>query len=247
MNSLSAIRRVSRSLPFPLLNSIPSRYASQVVTMPALSPTMTSGKIAKWTKKEGDKVTSGETIGEVETDKASVDFVFQDEGYIAKFLVKEGAEDVPVGSPVCIVVDEASEIAAAQAAPAPVASPTKPAPAPVPATPAATPKSTAAPQVPSPVKVVASAPVAAAPAPAPAPAAKPAPVVAAVSAAASSSGGGDYLAFERWGSSLARASMGAGVARAQRAYTDVFGYSGHDPLPVADEEKAAKTAKPTKA
>ena len=87
--------------------------------MPALSPTMTSGKIAKWTKKEGDKVTSGETIGEVETDKASVDFVFQDEGYIAKFLVKEGAEDVPVGSPVCIVVDEASEIAAAQAAPAP--------------------------------------------------------------------------------------------------------------------------------
>ena len=94
-------------------------FASQVVTMPALSPTMTSGKIAKWTKKEGDKVTSGETIGEVETDKASVDFVFQDEGYIAKFLVKEGAEDVPVGSPVCIVVDEASEIAAAQAAPAP--------------------------------------------------------------------------------------------------------------------------------
>lgn len=229
------------------VNFLPSRCASQVVTMPALSPTMTSGKIAKWTKKEGDKVTSGETIGEVETDKASVDFVFQDEGYIAKFLVKEGAEDVPVGSPVCIVVDEASEIAAAQAAPAPVASPTKPAPAPVPATPAATPKSTAAPQVPSPVKVVASAPVAAAPAPAPAPAAKPAPVVAAVSAAASSSGGGDYLAFERWGSSLARASMGAGVARAQRAYTDVFGYSGHDPLPVADEEKAAKTAKPTKA
>ena len=95
------------------------RNASQVVTMPALSPTMTSGKIAKWTKKAGDKVTPGETIGEVETDKASVDFVFQDEGYIAKFLVKEGAEDVPVGSPVCIVVDEASEIAAAQAAPSP--------------------------------------------------------------------------------------------------------------------------------
>jgi len=103
------------------VNFLPSRCASQVVTMPALSPTMTSGKIAKWTKKEGDKVTSGETIGEVETDKASVDFVFQDEGYIAKFLVKEGAEDVPVGSPVCIVVDETSEIAAAQAAPAPSA------------------------------------------------------------------------------------------------------------------------------
>ena len=96
-----------------------NRQASQVVTMPALSPTMTSGKIAKWTKKAGDKVTPGETIGEVETDKASVDFVFQDEGFIAKFLVKEGAEDVPVGSPVCIVVDEASEIAAAQAAPSP--------------------------------------------------------------------------------------------------------------------------------
>ena len=151
--------------------------------------------------------------------------------------MKEGAEDVPVGSPVCIVVDEASEIAAAQAAPAPTASPSKPAPAPtpVPATPAAAPIAAPAPQVVSPVVVVAPAPVVVAPAPA----AKPAsPAVSATSAT-----GGEYLAFERWGLSLTRASMGAGIARAQRSYVDVFGYTGHDPLPVVDEAKTAKAPK----
>ena len=100
---------------------------------------------------EGDKVTSGETIGEVETDKASVDFVFQDEGYIAKFLVKEGAEDVAVGSPVCIVVDEASEIAAAQAS-AGTASAKPAAPAPAPKAPVVA----AAPSTPAPSAAVAS-------------------------------------------------------------------------------------------
>jgi hypothetical protein len=70
-----ASRRAARALaPGPLL----ARAASSVVTMPALSPTMTSGKIARWTKKEGDKLSSGDVIGEVETDKATVDFVFQD-------------------------------------------------------------------------------------------------------------------------------------------------------------------------
>ncbi len=227
-----------------VLSRIGLRNASQVVTMPALSPTMTSGKIAKWTKKAGDKVTSGETIGEVETDKASVDFVFQDEGFIAKFLVKEGAEDVPVGSPVCIVVDEESEIAAAQAAPAPTST-KKPSPTPVPV-PAATPLSQ--PKVAAPV---------AAPAPIAAPApVKVTPVVAPITATpllssvVSSNSSSEYLAFERWGLSLTRAGMGAGIARAQRSYTDVFGYSGHDPLPVPDpedKEKALKAAKAAKA
>ena len=227
-----------------LVSRIGLRNASQVVTMPALSPTMTSGKIAKWTKKAGDKVTSGETIGEVETDKASVDFVFQDEGFIAKFLVKEGAEDVPVGSPVCIVVDEESEIAAAQAAPAPTST-KKPSPTPVPV-PAATPLSQ--PKVAAPV---------AAPAPIAAPApVKVTPVVAPITATpllssvVSSNSSSEYLAFERWGLSLTRAGMGAGIARAQRSYTDVFGYSGHDPLPVPDpedKEKALKAAKAAKA
>jgi hypothetical protein len=227
-----------------VLSRIGLRNASQVVTMPALSPTMTSGKIAKWTKKAGDKVTSGETIGEVETDKASVDFVFQDEGFIAKFLVKEGAEDVPVGSPVCIVVDEESEIAAAQAAPAPTST-KKPSPTPVPV-PAATPLS----------QQKVAAPVAApAPIAAPAPV-KVTPVVAPITATpllssvVSSNSSSEYLAFERWGLSLTRAGMGAGIARAQRSYTDVFGYSGHDPLPVPDpedKEKALKAAKAAKA
>ena len=210
---------------------------AEIIRMPKMSDTMTEGVIVSWLKQVGDDIKPGDILAEVETDKASVDFVFQDEGYIAKFLVKEGAEDVPVGSPVCIVVDEASEIAAAQAAPAPTASPSKLAPTPVPATPAAAPTAAPAPQVVSPVVIVAPAPVVGAPAPA----AKPASITAAVSA--TSATGGEYLAFERWGLSLTRASMGAGIARAQRSYVDVFGYTGHDPLPVVDEAKTAKAPK----
>ena len=89
------------------LASSSSRAASTVVYMPALSPTMATGKIAKWNVKSGDKLATGDVIAEVETDKATVDFVFQDEGFLAKLLVPQGAEDVAVGAPVCVVVDEA--------------------------------------------------------------------------------------------------------------------------------------------
>lgn len=86
------------------------------VTMPALSPTMTSGKIGKWNKKEGDRVLSGDAIAEIETDKATVDFVHQDDGFLAKILVPAGSEDVPVGSVLALMVDEAQDLAAVQSA-----------------------------------------------------------------------------------------------------------------------------------
>ena len=131
------------------------------ILMPALSPTMTEGKLAKWHVKEGDKITSGQVICEIETDKATMEVEAVDEGVIGKILVAEGTEAVQVNAPIAILVEEGEAVPAAPAAaaPAPAAKP-----APQPAAPAA------APTPPTP----AQAPAPAAPsAPAPAPAARP--------------------------------------------------------------------------
>src|SRR5262245_34096367 len=81
-----------------------------MVTMPRLSPTMEEGVLAKWTKKEGDKISPGDVIAEVETDKANMDFPLEDEGVLLKLLVKEG-DTVKLGDPVA-VLGEAGEDAA---------------------------------------------------------------------------------------------------------------------------------------
>lgn len=81
-----------------------------VINMPALSPTMTQGNIAAWSKKVGDQLSVGEPIAEIETDKATMDFEFQDDGYLAKILVEDGAKDVPVGKPIAVFVEEKSEV-----------------------------------------------------------------------------------------------------------------------------------------
>jgi pyruvate dehydrogenase E2 component (dihydrolipoamide acetyltransferase) len=70
--------------------------------MPALSPTMTAGNIGAWQKKPGDSIAPGDVLVEIETDKAQMDFEFQEEGVIAKVLKDSGAKDVPVGS-VCLL------------------------------------------------------------------------------------------------------------------------------------------------
>ncbi|XP_076146477.1 dihydrolipoyllysine-residue acetyltransferase component of pyruvate dehydrogenase complex-like [Alosa pseudoharengus] len=84
----------------------------QKVELPALSPTMQAGTIARWEKKEGEKINEGELIAEVETDKATVGFEIMDECYLAKILVPEGTRDVPIGSVICITVDSADQVAA---------------------------------------------------------------------------------------------------------------------------------------
>jgi hypothetical protein len=71
--------------------------------MPALSPTMEEGTLAKWLVKEGDKVASGDILAEIETDKATMEFEAVDEGTIAKILVPEGSEGVKVGAPIAII------------------------------------------------------------------------------------------------------------------------------------------------
>lgn len=70
----------------------------QLISMPALSPTMTQGNIGSWQKKEGDTISPGDVLVEIETDKAQMDFEFQEEGFLAKLLVPSGARDVAVGS-----------------------------------------------------------------------------------------------------------------------------------------------------
>ncbi|KAK4480399.1 hypothetical protein RD792_013471, partial [Penstemon davidsonii] len=75
-----------------------------VLQMPALSPTMNQGNIAKWRKKEGDKIEVGDVICEIETDKATLEFECLEEGFLARILVPEGSKDVPVGQPIAITV-----------------------------------------------------------------------------------------------------------------------------------------------
>lgn len=79
--------------------------ATQVL-MPALSPTMTEGKIAKWMKSEGDSVASGDVLCEIETDKATMEVEAVDEGILGKILVPEGTENVAVNAPIAVLVEE---------------------------------------------------------------------------------------------------------------------------------------------
>src|ERR1700735_713630 len=74
--------------------------------MPALSPTMEEGKLARWLVKEGDTVKSGTILAEIETDKATMEFEAVDEGKIGKILVPEGSEGVKVNAPIAILLEE---------------------------------------------------------------------------------------------------------------------------------------------
>ncbi len=107
---------------------------SITITMPALSPTMTEGTLAKWMVKEGDSVASGDIIAEIETDKATMEVEAIDEGTVAQILIPEGTEGVAVNTPIAIVLEEGEDAGAIPAAPAPVATPAAaPAPAATPA------------------------------------------------------------------------------------------------------------------
>src|SRR5439155_3958276 len=115
------------------------------ILMPALSPTMEKGNLAKWLKKEGDKVKSGDVIAEIETDKATMEVEAVDEGTIAKIVVPEGTQDVPVNDVIAVLAGDGEDVkaagasaGAAKASAAPAPAP-KPAPAPAAAAPAAPP------------------------------------------------------------------------------------------------------------
>src|ERR1700761_4875457 len=83
------------------------------ILMPALSPTMEKGNLAKWLKKEGDKVKSGDVIAEIETDKATMEVEAVDEGTLAKILVPEGTQDVPVNELIAVLAGDGEDVKAA--------------------------------------------------------------------------------------------------------------------------------------
>src|SRR3954453_18709578 len=101
------------------------------VLMPALSPTMEKGNLAKWVKKEGDKVAPGDVIAEIETDKATMEVEAVDEGTLGQILVPEGTADVAVNTPIATILSEGEDASALktngggaakpQAAPSPAA------------------------------------------------------------------------------------------------------------------------------
>ncbi len=85
------------------------------IKMPALSPTMEEGTLAKWLVKEGDTVKSGDIMAEIETDKATMEFEAVDEGVIAKIIVAEGTDNVKVGTAIALIAEEGEDVSAAAA------------------------------------------------------------------------------------------------------------------------------------
>ncbi len=109
------------------------------ILMPALSPTMEEGTLAKWLVKEGDTVSSGDIMAEIETDKATMEFEAVDEGVVGKILIAEGTEGVKVNTPIAILVEEGEDVPAEGSAPAAAPAATEEAPAPATAPAAAAP------------------------------------------------------------------------------------------------------------
>ena len=85
------------------------------IRMPALSPTMEKGNLARWLKKEGDRVKPGDVIAEIETDKATMEYEAIDEGTLAKILVPAGTADVPVNQVIAVLAGEGEDVKAAAA------------------------------------------------------------------------------------------------------------------------------------
>ncbi len=122
------------------------------VLMPALSPTMEKGNLAKWLKKEGEQVKSGDVIAEIETDKATMEVEATDEGTLGKILIPEGTADVAVNTPIATILADGESAADLAKAPAPAPAPkveAAPAPAEAKEAPAPKPAAEAAPAAPA--------------------------------------------------------------------------------------------------
>src|SRR3954463_1818115 len=100
------------------------------ILMPALSPTMEKGNLARWLKKEGDAVKSGDVLAEIETDKATMEVEAVDEGVLARIVVPEGTADVPVNDLIALIAEEGEDVTSVQAGGGAPARAEKPAAAP---------------------------------------------------------------------------------------------------------------------
>src|SRR5881409_765511 len=92
--------------------------ATQVL-MPALSPTMTEGKIARWIKSEGESVKAGDVLAEIETDKATMEVEAVDEGVLAKIVIPEGTDHVPINTPIAVIAENGEDVREVEAKPRP--------------------------------------------------------------------------------------------------------------------------------
>merc|ERR1711936_1250484 len=132
-----------------LLGLTTARYASsgadlpshELVKLPALSPTVEQGTIVTWEKKVGDQLSEGDLLCEIETDKATMGFETPEEGFLAKILISAGTKDIPIGKPLCIIVQDVGDISKFESYEPPVAdseasSPPPPPQAAAPSTPA---------------------------------------------------------------------------------------------------------------
>ena len=196
-----------------------------VVGMPALSPTMESGTIASWKLGEGDSFGAGDSLAEIETDKATIDFEAQDDGVIAKIIMPAGSADVPVGTPIVITVEEEDDVAAFANYVVPAEEVAPAAPEPVAAAPEPTPP---------PVKEVVTPPpvVAATPPPPPPPPAEPVVEVAASTDTVASTSSSDPLTVgPAWGN-LARVQspLAEALSNQQKEYIEKYGSTGQIPL-----------------
>lgn len=182
--------------------------------MPALSPTMETGILAEWYVSEGSTFSAGQPLAKVETDKASMDFEAQDEGVVAKILMEAGGDDIVVGTPIMVTVEEPEDVAAFAGFEAPSA----PAPAEEPAAP-----------------VAQASPPATTPAEPAAPVAPPAPVVepevvappemdelVAAVAPVMSTGWGDFASIN--------SPISKTLSRSQKEYIEKYGTTGQVPL-----------------
>ncbi|KAF0683715.1 Aste57867_24277 [Aphanomyces stellatus] len=242
MMMLAALRSARaasmRSSSFALRH-FASLPAHEVVGLPALSPTMEQGNLAKWNLKEGDAISAGDVICQIETDKAIVDYEAQDDMFLARILVPEGAEGIVVGQPIMVTVDSADDVAAFKDFVADVAA----TPAPAPKSPEEIPPkkhevkvdpATQAPVVPmdflvtsqTPQKIVAG-PAIPAPVATPATPKVPAPAVA---KAAASVPGANLASFSKWGLGVNKSAISHSLAQRQKAYVALYGSTGTFPI-----------------
>ncbi|CAF1046042.1 unnamed protein product [Rotaria sordida] len=107
-NDIATIRQ-HQSIRYASSDSLPSH---KKIALPALSPTMESGTLRSWAKQEGDKISEGDILAEIETDKATLGFESIDEGYLAKIIIPAGSKDIPVGKLCAVIVENQEDIAA---------------------------------------------------------------------------------------------------------------------------------------
>mmetsp|Transcript_23119 Transcript_23119/g.33868 ORF Transcript_23119/g.33868 Transcript_23119/m.33868 type:complete len:225 (+) Transcript_23119:58-732(+) len=214
-----AVLQTPRSLFYRAMTS--GNYPHhEVVGMPALSPTMVAGTIVSWIKNEGDAVSAGDTIAEVETDKATIGFDAVDDLYIAKLLVEAGSE-VTVGAPIMITVESEEDVSKFAGYELPATNSHE----------AMLPKKEPVPTTSSPPPVISTLPERRDPSSKPSAPSQPTPIVTSASVANSpSTRSASVQPASMWGTYIAKSPLSVKFIRDQKNYVAKYGTCCHNPL-----------------